>query len=101
VLRELCGLFRPGDGRLIGRPKGARGKSKLDGKEGEIRLLLQRQVFKASIAKIVEVSRTALSFCVTCSASASRRASVTWPISDCWVRAEEKCAVEAGGGEIP
>jgi DNA invertase Pin-like site-specific DNA recombinase len=47
-------------GRLLGRPKGARGKSKLDGKEGEIRLLLEKTVSKASIAKIVGVSRTAL-----------------------------------------
>ena len=47
-------------GRLLGRPKGALGKSKLDGKEEEIRILLQKQVSKASIAKIVGVSRTAL-----------------------------------------
>jgi DNA invertase Pin-like site-specific DNA recombinase len=47
-------------GRLLGRPKGALGKSKLDGKEAEIRLLLEKKVSKASIAKIVEVSRTAL-----------------------------------------
>jgi DNA invertase Pin-like site-specific DNA recombinase len=47
-------------GQLLGRPKGALGKSKLDGKEEEIRLLLQKQVSKTSIAKIVEVSRTAL-----------------------------------------
>lgn len=47
-------------GRLLGRPKGSLGKSKLDGKEGEIRLLLEKKVSKASIAKIVEVSRTAL-----------------------------------------
>jgi DNA invertase Pin-like site-specific DNA recombinase len=47
-------------GRLLGRPKGALGKSKLDGKEGEIRMLLEKTVSKASIAKIVGVSRTAL-----------------------------------------
>ena len=47
-------------GRLLGRPKGALGKSKLDGKEEEIRLLLEKTVSKASIAKIVGVSRTAL-----------------------------------------
>lgn len=46
-------------GRLLGRPKGALGKSKLDGKEGEIRMLLEKEVSKASIAKIVGVSRTA------------------------------------------
>ncbi len=47
-------------GRLLGRPKGALGKSKLDGKEEEIRLLLEKTVSKTSIAKIVGVSRTAL-----------------------------------------
>ena len=47
-------------GRLLGRPKGVLGKSKLDGKEGEIRMLLEKEVSKASIAKIVGVSRTAL-----------------------------------------
>lgn len=47
-------------GRLLGRPKGSLGKSKLDGKEEEIRLLLEKTVSKASIAKIVGVSRTAL-----------------------------------------
>ena len=48
-------------GRLAGRPKGALGVSKLDGKEAEIRLLLAKKVSnKASIAKIMEVSRTAL-----------------------------------------
>jgi DNA invertase Pin-like site-specific DNA recombinase len=47
-------------GRLLGRPKGALGKSKLDGKEADIRLLLEKKVSKASIAKIVEVSRTSL-----------------------------------------
>jgi DNA invertase Pin-like site-specific DNA recombinase len=47
-------------GRLLGRPKGSRGSSKLDGKEEEIRMLLEKQVSKASIAKIVGVSRTAL-----------------------------------------
>jgi DNA invertase Pin-like site-specific DNA recombinase len=47
-------------GRLLGRPKGALGKSRLDGKEEEIRMLLEKTVSKASIAKIVGVSRTAL-----------------------------------------
>jgi DNA invertase Pin-like site-specific DNA recombinase len=47
-------------GRLLGRPKGALGRSKLDGKEEEIRILLEKTVSKASIAKIVGVSRTAL-----------------------------------------
>ena len=44
-------------GRLLGRPKGVLGKSRLDGKEEEIRVLLQKQVSKASIAKIVGVTR--------------------------------------------
>ena len=43
-------------GRLLGRPKGSLGMSKLDGKEAEIKLLLQKKVSKASIARIVEVS---------------------------------------------
>ena len=47
-------------GRLLGRPKGSLGTSKLDGKEGEIRILLEKQVSKASIAKIVGVSSTNL-----------------------------------------
>jgi DNA invertase Pin-like site-specific DNA recombinase len=47
-------------GRLAGRPKGTFGVSKLDGKEAEIHLLLAKTVSKASIAKIMEVSRTAL-----------------------------------------
>jgi DNA invertase Pin-like site-specific DNA recombinase len=57
-------------GKRLGRPKGAQGgprgpkgalgKSKLDGKEQEIRLLLRKHVSKASIARIVEVSPTTL-----------------------------------------
>jgi DNA invertase Pin-like site-specific DNA recombinase len=47
-------------GRLLGRPKGSLGTSKLDGKEEEIRMLLEKEVSKASIAKIVGISRTAL-----------------------------------------
>jgi DNA invertase Pin-like site-specific DNA recombinase len=47
-------------GRLLGRPKGSLGTSQLDGKEGEIRLLLEKEVSKRSIAKIVGVSATAL-----------------------------------------
>jgi DNA invertase Pin-like site-specific DNA recombinase len=47
-------------GRLLGRPKGSLGKSKLEGKEGEIRMLLEKEVSKASIAKIVGVSSTNL-----------------------------------------
>ena len=47
-------------GRLLGRRKGSLGKSKLDGKEAEIRMLLEKEVSKASIAKIMEVSSTNL-----------------------------------------
>src|SRR5512135_699183 len=47
-------------GRLLGRPKGSLGTSKLDGKEGEIRMLLEKEVSKRSIAKIMDVSSTNL-----------------------------------------
>jgi DNA invertase Pin-like site-specific DNA recombinase len=47
-------------GQLLGRPEGSLGSSKLDGKEGEIRMLLGKEVSKASIAEIVGVARTAL-----------------------------------------
>jgi DNA invertase Pin-like site-specific DNA recombinase len=47
-------------GKRLGWPKGALGKSKLDGKEREIQLLLRKHVSKASIARIVEVSPTTL-----------------------------------------
>ena len=47
-------------GHLPGRPKGAHGQSRLDGKEAEIRVLLGKQVSKASIAKIMDVSRSTL-----------------------------------------
>jgi DNA invertase Pin-like site-specific DNA recombinase len=47
-------------GKLLGRPKGSLGRSKLDGKEKEIQTLLDKRVSKASIAKIMDISRTAL-----------------------------------------
>ena len=47
-------------GKLLGRPKGALGTSRLDGKEQDIRVLLGKEVSKASIAKILDVSRSAL-----------------------------------------
>ena len=47
-------------GTRLGRPKGALGKSKLDGKEAEIALLLQKKVSKTSIARIVEASPVTL-----------------------------------------
>ncbi len=47
-------------GKLLGRPKGSLGRSKLEGREQEIQKLLAKGVSKASIAKITEVSRTNL-----------------------------------------
>ncbi len=47
-------------GKLLGRPKGSLGKSRLDGKEGEIKMLVSKGVSKTSIAKIMDISRTAL-----------------------------------------
>jgi len=47
-------------GKLLGRPKGTIGKSKLDGREEEIKKLLRLKVSQTSIAKIMEVSRPAL-----------------------------------------
>ena len=46
--------------KLLDRPKGALGTSRLDGKEQDIRALLGKDVSKASIAKILDVSRSAL-----------------------------------------
>ena len=47
-------------GRLPGRPRGALGTSKLTGQEAEIQRLLAKTVSKASIAKILGVSRSTL-----------------------------------------
>ena len=47
-------------GKQLGRPKGALGKSKLDGKEEEIAHFLGLGVSKASIAKITGVDRSTL-----------------------------------------
>ena len=47
-------------GKRLGRPKGALGTSRLDGKQQDIRALLGKHVSKASIAKILDVSRSAL-----------------------------------------
>ena len=43
-------------GKLLGRPKGTIGKSKLDGKEKEIREYLAKKVNRANLARIYEVS---------------------------------------------
>ena len=45
-------------GKMLGRPKGTRGKTKLDGKEQDILQLLSKDVSLASIAKILDVSRS-------------------------------------------
>ncbi len=47
-------------GKILGRPKGFVGKSRLDGKEEQIKWLLGKGVSKACIAKILDISRTAL-----------------------------------------
>jgi DNA invertase Pin-like site-specific DNA recombinase len=44
------------DGKLLGRPKGSLGKSKMDGKEQEVKWYLEKGVNKANIAKIYGVS---------------------------------------------
>ena len=48
-------------GKRLGRPPGTKGKSKLDGREEEIKKLLGLGVSKASIAKITGVDRSTLS----------------------------------------
>lgn len=47
-------------GKKLGRPKGTLGKSKLDGREDEIKKLLALNVSRASIAKITGVDRSTL-----------------------------------------
>ena len=42
-------------GKIVGRPLGVLGKSRLDGREQEIRLLLQKRVSKSAIARILAV----------------------------------------------
>ena len=42
------------DGVRLGRPKGSKGKSMLDGKEAEIGMFLSKGVTKASISKILD-----------------------------------------------
>ncbi len=55
--RTKEGLARArAEGKLLGRPKGILGKSKLDGKEKEISEYLKKGVNKANIAKIYGVS---------------------------------------------
>lgn len=47
-------------GKKLGRPFGSKSKSKLDGKEEEIKTLLNHKVAKAAVARILKVSRPAL-----------------------------------------
>ena len=47
-------------GKRLGRPKGALGTSRLDGKEDDIRRFLELGVSKTAIAKLTGVSRTTL-----------------------------------------
>lgn len=55
--RTKEGLARArAEGKLLGRPKGSLGKSKLDGKEKEIKRYLAKGVNKANIARIYDVS---------------------------------------------
>jgi DNA invertase Pin-like site-specific DNA recombinase len=48
------------EGKLLGRPKGTRGKSKLDGKEKDIKKYLELGVNKTNIARIFGVGWTTL-----------------------------------------
>ena len=48
------------EGKLLGRPKGTLGKSKLDGKEKEIKKYLSLGVNKTNIARIFGVGWTTL-----------------------------------------
>jgi DNA invertase Pin-like site-specific DNA recombinase len=55
--RTKEGLARArAEGKLLGRPKGSLGKSKLDGKEKEIKRYLSKGVNRANIARIYDVS---------------------------------------------
>jgi len=55
--RTKEGLARArAEGKLLGRPKGSRGKSKLDGKESEIKDYMSKGVNLTNIAKIYSVS---------------------------------------------
>ena len=47
-------------GKKLGRPKGSLGTSRLDGREDEIRKLLDLGVSKSAVAKIIRVSRPTL-----------------------------------------
>lgn len=52
--------LKKSQGVVLGRPKGSIAKSKLDGKEKEIEIFLEKKIPVASIAKILNVSRTTM-----------------------------------------
>jgi DNA invertase Pin-like site-specific DNA recombinase len=55
--RTKEGLIRArAEGKLLGRPKGSLGRSKLDGKEKEIRQYLAKGLNKANVARIYGVN---------------------------------------------
>jgi len=49
-------------GRLLGRPKGKKGKTKLDGRENEIKGYLDKGLNPTNIAKLLSVSRSTLTY---------------------------------------
>jgi DNA invertase Pin-like site-specific DNA recombinase len=56
-IRTKEGLERArAQGKLLGRPKGTLGKSKLDGKEDEIKMYLSKGLNKTNIARIYDVA---------------------------------------------
>jgi DNA invertase Pin-like site-specific DNA recombinase len=64
LLAEVEGVLIPErtrKGLASARAKGALGKSRLDGKEEKIRLLLQKQTATSCIARIVGVTRPTIS----------------------------------------
>lgn len=48
------------NGKQVGRPKGTKGKSKLDGKEQEITGYIDKGISQASISKLLDISPTTL-----------------------------------------
>lgn len=64
--RTKAGLARArAEGTRLGRPKGVLGKSRLDGREAEIKAMLAKRVSKASLARILDVSPPTLSRFIT------------------------------------
>ncbi|OIN98296.1 MAG: hypothetical protein AUJ49_13525 [Desulfovibrionaceae bacterium CG1_02_65_16] len=53
------------EGKTLGRPRGVLGKSRLDGREAEIKAMLAKRVSKASLARILDVSPPTLSRFIT------------------------------------